>query len=130
MNNRTVNAWAISYGLRRFHADVRQMHESILFPIVRTQENVNSTPSRLPFDVETRAPKTQGFYWTYDKCVFDDGVMRYFIRNAAGLPLDSAETEAEANEKVDALNNPTPRDAGVRRFATGSKYAIKANGNG
>lgn len=126
--NRKVNAWAISYGLRRYHA---QQTDLLLFPDVRTTENVNRNPqTRLPFDAPT-LPRPL-FTWKRDLCVFEKGVdgeylEKIFIYNPQGLPVDTAETQAEAVTKVDRLNNPTPRDAGVRRFATGNKYSVKGD---
>jgi hypothetical protein len=126
---RSVNGWAISYGLRRSYADQSQFDDLLLFPIVRTTESVNCPPTpRLPFASDVKAPEGNGFYWTYDKCVFEDSVMRYFIRNRAGMPLDTAADEDEANDKVYRLNHDKPRDAGVQRFATGRKYKVVTHG--
>lgn len=119
-SNRRVNAWAISYGLRRYHA---QQTDLLLFPDVRTTENVNCPPqARLPFDAPT-LPRAK-FYWERGLCALSDGVERIFIYTPAGLPVDTAETEQEAVTKVERLNNPTPRDAGIQRFATGRKYSV------
>lgn len=126
-------SWKIHYSLTRTHAAKRQAHEMLLLSARNAAHDTTPRPveQRLPFNPPNKPTLANvgGFYWTLDECVFEGGVMRYFIRNAAGLPLDSAETEAEADDKVYRLNNCV-RDAGVQRFATGRKYAIKANGNG
>jgi hypothetical protein len=125
------NGWLISYGMRRAAAAKAQAHDTLLLSARNAAHDTTPRPpSRLPFASDVTAPTGNGFYWTYDECVFEGGVMRYFIRNRAGMPLDTAVDEDEANDKVYRLNNAAPRDAGVQRFATGRKYAIKANGNG
>lgn len=130
MDNRKVNGWAISYGLRRAYA---AQNDLLLFPDVRTKENVNCNPEpqRLSFNPANKPTLTNvgKFYWERGLCAFEDGVEKIFIYNQLGHAMDTAATEDEADDIIDALNNPTPRDAGIQRFAVGRKYAIKANDN-
>jgi hypothetical protein len=119
-------SWKIHFSLTRTHAAKRQASDLLLLS-ARTVAH-DTTPrvvERLPFNPPDAPALSRAgeFYWTYDECVFEGGVMRYFIRNAAGLPLDTAANEDEANDKVYSLNNAV-RDAGVQRFATGRKYKV------
>ncbi len=122
---RRVNGWAISFALRRYHAQ-QDFKDLLLFPIVRTTENVNCPPvERLPFNPPNKPElKDVGlFTWKRGLCAFEKGVERIFIYTPNGLPVDTAEDEIEADDKVYRLNNCV-RDAGIQRFAVGRKFKV------
>lgn len=127
-------SWKIHYSLTRTHAAKRQAADVLLLSARNAAHDTTprKVEQRLPFNPPNKPDLSNvgKFTWKRGECAFDKGVEKIFIYNQLGLPVATAATEDEADDIVDALNNPTPRDAGVQRFATGRKYAIKANGNG
>jgi hypothetical protein len=125
--------WNISYGMRRAAAAQSDARDLLLLSARNAAHDTTPRPveQRLPFNPPNKPDLSNvgKFTWKRGECAFDKGVEKIFIYNQLGLPVATAATEDEADDIVDALNNPTPRDAGVQRFATGRKYAIKANGD-
>lgn len=126
-------SWKIHFSLTRTHAAKRQAQDLLLLSARNAAHDTTprTVEQRLPFNPPNK-PTIENvglFTWKAGLCAFEEKVTRIFIYTPSGLPVDTAETEADAIAKVDRLNNAV-RDVGVRRFATGSKYAIKANGNG
>lgn len=128
MNTHKISpSWKIHFSLTRTHAAKRQAQDLLLLSARNAAHDTAVRPApRLPFNPPNKPDLSNVglFTWKRGECAFDKGVEKIFIYTPSGLPVDTAHDEIEAAAKVDRLNNAV-RDAGVRRFATGSKYSVK-----
>jgi hypothetical protein len=113
-------SWKIHFSLTRTHAAKRQASDLLLLSARNAAHD--TTPrvvERLPFNPPNKPnlDNVGKFTWKLGECAFEKGVEKIFIYNQLGHAMATAETEDEADDMVYRLNNPTPRDAGVRRFA-------------